>query len=65
VVARDILRRIVIGELNICKDKDKRHISTNSQSLWIDLPDQCNPGLVGIMDISRLGGEKPRAGCFT
>jgi hypothetical protein len=58
VVARDILRRIVIGELNICKDKDKRHISTNSQSLWIDLPDQCNPRLVGIMDDLEVRGRE-------
>jgi hypothetical protein len=58
VVARDILRRIVIGELNICKDKDKRHISTISQSLWIDLPDQCNPGLVGIMDDLEVRGRE-------
>jgi len=35
----DILRKIVLREPSIFRDKDNRHIVINSQSLWIDPPD--------------------------
>jgi hypothetical protein len=64
VADMDILRKIVLGEPSMFRDKDNRHKVTSSQSLWINPLNQFSLGLVEIKIDLEDRGRGPRAKYF-
>jgi hypothetical protein len=60
----DILRKIVLGEPSMFRDKNNRHKVTSSQSLWINPLNQFSLGLVEIKIDLEDRGRGPRAKYF-
>jgi hypothetical protein len=64
VADMDILRKIVLGEPSMFRDKDNRHKVTSSQSLWINPLNQFSLGLVEIKIDLEDRGRGPKAKYF-